>query len=177
MRIPLHLVLIVLGSIHVCSGDTPPADTKAAPSASAGGTVEVAVQLVDVLGIKELMKSRFDSSLSAVLAQLKQQGDEKLMKEITDITKAFYEENYKWESMSRTYASAYANAMTDDEMKAAISFYQTDAGKKLAGKSEAINAEAEKLTQEKMKPKLLEMQRAMLMAVQKRQMEKNNGKP
>lgn len=136
------------------------------------GTVEVGIKLVNALGLQDVLKQTFEESMAGIMAQTKGLNDEQLNKTLKDLMMKFYDDNYKWDKISHIYATAYATELTDAEMNAAITFYESAAGKKLRDKSNSINAEAMKVTGELMKDKTGELYRALMMAVQKRQMEK-----
>ena len=131
-----------------------------------GGTVEVALQLVDTMDVKTQVKRDFDLTMATITEQLRKLGDADLSKSILEMTEKFYAENYQWERISREYATGYAKEMTDDEMKQAITFYKSEAGKKMLSKAPAVHSAASKANAELLKPKALELQRAMIMAVQ-----------
>ena len=147
---------------------------QGAASSQTTGSVEVGIQLVNTLGIRDAVEHDFKDSMSGIMNQLKQIGDEQLTKSVSDIADTFFKENYKWEKISVLYGNEYAKVLSDDEMKAAIAFYQTPAGKKLVEHNVAVQGAAAKATQTLLQLKLRDLQRSILGVVQKRQMEKNN---
>ena len=172
---PVFNVLVVAAFLLVSPARSFAQDVPAsarAEATTAGGSIEVGVKLAEVLGIPASVEQDFKASTANIIAQLKKLGDDDLSKSINEMTAKFYDDNYKWEKIGRIYGTAYSRGMTDEEMKAAIAFYETEAGKKLRDKNSAIIKEAEMVLEEFQKNKKLELQRAMIMAVQKSQASK-----
>ncbi len=95
----------------------------------------LAGKLLDASGVKEGLQDAFFNTIKPLFDNLRKNGGkEDMIKEMTDVAKKFYDDNYKWEDMRPAIVKAYAAELSDDDMKAILAFYETPAGKIAATK-------------------------------------------
>ncbi len=130
---------------------------------------KIAGELLDASNVKTSLEEGFMGSIRPGLEQLKANGgDDALVKDMMDVAKKFYDDNFHWALAKPQIAKAYAAELSDEDMKAITAFYQSPAGKIATTKLPQIARKGTDAAMAGLQAKMPELQNAMIAVVKKR---------
>lgn len=130
---------------------------------------KIAGELLEASGVKASLEEGFLGSIRPGLEQLKLNGgDDALVKDMLDVAKKFYDDNFHWALAKPQIAKAYAAELSDEDMKAITAFYQSPAGKIASTKLPLIARKGTDAAMTGLQAKMPELQNALIGLVKKR---------
>ena len=124
---------------------------------------KIASELLDAGNVKTSLEDGFMGSIRPGLEQLKANGgDDALVKEMMDVAKKFYDDNFHWALAKPQIAKAYAAELSDEDMKAITAFYQSPAGKIATTKLPQIARKGTDTAMAGLQAKMPELQNAIV---------------
>jgi len=130
---------------------------------------KIAAELLDASNVKASLEEGFMGSIRPGLEQLKMNGgDDALVKDMLDVAKKFYDDNFHWALAKPQIAKAYAAELSDEDMKAITAFYNSPAGKIATTKLPLIARKGTDAAMTGLQSKMPELQNALIGLVKKR---------
>ncbi len=130
-------------------------------------SLALAGKVIEANGTQHALEDSFMKNMESAMAQLKKMGGEDLAREVTDVARQFFKDNYKWDELSPLYAEAYAAEFSDDELKSLLAFYESPLGKKAVTKLNGINLGISQKISAKIQDKMPQLQAEMMNVVKK----------
>jgi hypothetical protein len=151
------LALLLVACVMSVSARSAVAEEKSASHQAA------ALELLTVMNTE---KTLTDSIKQMLDLQIKAQPQ---IAQFRGVMEDFFRKHMSWDALKDDLADAYAQELTEAELKEITAFYKTPAGKKFASKLSVLTARAMEIGQAKTQAHMPELQRAIQEEVMKQQ--------
>ncbi len=120
-------------------------------------------ELMTVTNVDKMMDQMWDQLTPMMQRIFEQAGGEKkdlpIFNKFTEKMAGIYKEEMRWELLEKDFTEIYAKVFNEDELKAMVAFYKTEAGKSTIKKMPQVIQESMVITQRYMENIMPRMQK------------------